>query len=126
MLGEHGKYNDALPYYTSAGVPFLIRWPEKIKKGKVVNTAFSSPDFAPTILSLMDIDHSYVEFQGIDGSMELINKKKKVTKKRVRFITDSKSAHWAAARDRQYKLVVSRGEVPFLFCLLYTSPSPRD
>ena len=100
MLGEHGKYNKGRPYLTSAGVPFIIQYPKRIMKGKKINTACSSPDFAPTILSLMNIDHSYVKFQGIDMSEVLINNLIWINKRQVRFLTDSKQYKWAAAVDR--------------------------
>jgi len=116
LMGEHARFNKNKPYKTSAGVPFLIRYPKRIKKGKIVRTAYSSPDFAPTILSLMGIDYSDMNFQGIDGSDELLDKRKTNIREQVRFITDSKQAKWAAAVDREYKLVISAGS-PYLFDL---------
>jgi len=116
MMGEHGKFNKGNPFKTSAGVPFLIRYPNYIKKGKIVKTAYTSPDFAPTILSLMGIDYSDVNFQGIDGSDELLDTKRVNYRKQVRFITDSEKALWVAAVDREYKLVLSRS-IPYLFDL---------
>jgi len=115
MMGEHAKYNKGKPYMTSAGVPFIIRYPGHIRKGKIVKTAYSSPDFAPTLFSLVGIDHSDVLTQGIDGSDELFNRKLINERKQVRLMTDSKQSIWAAAVDRQYKLVVSRSSPPYLF-----------
>jgi len=116
LLGEHGKYNKGKPYQTSAGVPFIIRYPDRVRKSKVIKTAYSSPDFAPTILSLMDVNYSEYMLQGIDGSDELLSDNKANKRSTVRFITDSKDSKWAAAVDRQYKLVLSWGE-PWLFDL---------
>jgi len=116
MMGEHGKFDKGKPYKTSAGVPFLIRYPNYIKKGKIVKTAYTSPDFVPTILSLMGIDYSDVNFQGIDGSDELLDNANYNYRKQVRFMTDSKQAKWAAAVDREYKLVLSSTH-PYLFDL---------
>jgi len=115
MMGEHAKYNKGKPYLTSVGVPFIIRMPGHIRKGKIVKTAYSSPDFTPTILSLMGIDYSDIRLQGIDGSNELLSRKLITERSQVRFMTDSKQAKWAAAVDRQYKLVLSRDSTPFLF-----------
>jgi len=116
MMGEHGRFNKGKPYKTSAGVPFIIRYPNYIKQGKIVKTAYTSPDFVPTILSLMGIDYSDVNFQGIDGSDELLDNADYNYRKQVRFITDSKQAKWAAAVDREFKLVISSNP-PYLFDL---------
>ena len=110
-MGEHGNYNKANPYLTSAGVPFIIRYPGHITKNKVVTTAYSSPDFVPTTLSLMGVDHSDITFQDIDGSDEIFNDKGwSRTPQQVRFI----SAHeWSAVIQDQDKLVVARYEIPW-------------
>jgi len=117
MLGEHARFNKGKPYLTSAGVPFIIRYPRRIMKTKKIKTACSSPDFAPTILSLMDIDHSNVTFQGIDMSEDLLDSFPVKYKKQVRFLADSKQAKWAAAVDREFKLVLSKSDPPILFDL---------
>jgi len=121
MMGEHGKYNKGRPYQGAAAVPFVIRYPGHIKKGKIVNTSYSSPDFTPTILSIMGIDHSDTIFQGIDGSDEFLNDSIWSNREQIRFITDSKQNKWVASVDRQYKLVLSGG-APFLFDL-YKDPN---
>jgi len=118
-MGEHGLYNKGSPYKTSAGVPFIIRFPRNITEGKVVETAFTSPDFAPTILSIMGIDHSDVNFQGIDGSGHVLNSEdglinKKDKKEQKRFIY---GGTWASIVDDRYKLVLSNTDEPYLFDL---------
>jgi len=119
MMGEHGMYNKGKPYETSAGVPMIIRWPDGIAAGKIVKTTYTSPDFAPTILSLMgfDIDPYEFPFQGIDGSDELRDSVEFSSREQVRFTTDSKHAKWMAALDREFKLVLSNRDVPWLFDL---------
>jgi len=117
LMAEHGNYNKGKPYKTSIGVPFIVRWPARIRKRKIVKTAYSSPDFAPTILSLMGIDHGVVNYQGIDGSDELLNNEIWSNREQIRFSSDSKHANWAAAVDRHYKLVFGRSGPPILFDL---------
>mmetsp|Transcript_14596 Transcript_14596/g.17762 ORF Transcript_14596/g.17762 Transcript_14596/m.17762 type:complete len:599 (-) Transcript_14596:188-1984(-) len=108
MLEEHGKHNKGKPYDTAAGVPFLIRYPAKIKPGKIIETAYSSIDFAPTILNLMGVTNYDVDFQGIDGSDEIMSDDlNSLNPDQIRFITDSKEAKWAAAVNNRYKLVLS-------------------
>jgi len=117
LMGEHGHYNKNRPYMTSAGVPFIVRYPKRVMKGKRVLTAYTSPDFTPTILGLMGVDYSNVNFQGIDGSEEMLNKQKFNLNQQIRFMTDSKQAKWAAAIDRQYKLILSNTGDPYLYDL---------
>ena len=115
-MGEHGLYRKGQPYISSMGVPFIIRYPGKIEKSKVVKTAYSSPDFAPTILSLMGIDYSGASFQGIDGSEELLSDEIETNREQIRF-SYSKKGKWIAAIDRQYKLILSKSDPPVLFDL---------
>merc|ERR1740124_1193222 len=113
-MGEHASYNKGTPYHGSAGVPFIIRYPRHISKGKIIKTAYSSPDFAPTILSLMGVNHS-IAFQGIDGSNEILSKRINSKKTRSRFIIHPKDTTWVAVVDRHYKLVLARVGEPWLF-----------
>jgi len=118
MLSEHGKFNKNRPYRSSAGIPFLIRYPAEIRSGKVVETAYTSVDFAPSILSLMGVKNTDVGFQGVDFSNALLNDQQLVDSNTVRFVTDSgKKAKWSAAVMRQYKLILSDNDVPWLFDL---------
>ena len=83
-----------------------------------MKTAYSSIDFAPTILGLMNVDDPGVKFHGIDGSSELKQSSNKSNDNQIRFITDNpKNKKWAAAFKNRYKLVVSKGDYPWLFDL---------
>jgi arylsulfatase A-like enzyme len=55
------------PYDESIHIPFILRWPEKIKGGRRVSTMMSSVDFMPTLLSLMGLNVP-VDVQGLDLS----------------------------------------------------------
>jgi arylsulfatase A-like enzyme len=120
MLGEHGRENKGVPYETSAGIPFLIKYPDKIQRGKIVETPYSSVDFAPTILSLMNVkDYSRFPFHGVDGSDELLDSSQ-VSRREDKIIIlmdTGLSPSWAAAVKDGYKLVVSLRTDPFLFDL---------
>ena len=97
----------------------LLRWPKKVKPGRIINTAYSSVDFAPTILNMMGIDTDKYGLHGIDGSGEIlapINEDNEYTKSQTRFITDSAQQKWATAVRDDYKLTLSNGE-PWLFDL---------
>ena len=114
MMGEHGMFGHDKPYQTSAGAPLIIRYPGRITSGKVIKTAYTSPDFAPTILSLMRVDHKNIPFQGIDASEEIFHHWKWSTRMQTRYLTNW---NWAAAVERHYKLVVAKSDVPWLFDL---------
>jgi len=119
QLGEHAKHNKGRPYETSAGVPMLLRWPSGVEEGKVINTAYSSIDFAPTILSMMGVQFPGVDFHGIDGSDEIMapnTDENTSSKTQTRFITDSAQSRWATAVRDDYKLTLSNSE-PWLFDL---------
>ena len=118
MLAEHGKMNKGRPYRGAAGIPFIIRYPGTVPSGKIIKTAYSSIDFAPSILKLMNVENNDVTFDGIDFTDELLNEKDVTNNRRVRFTFDTgKSPVWAAAISQQYKLVVSGMDVPWLFDL---------
>lgn len=52
MLGEHDYIDKRWMYEESMRMPFLVRYPEKIKKGSRVNAMVNNTDFAPTIIEL--------------------------------------------------------------------------
>jgi hypothetical protein len=117
LLMEHGRLNKGNPYKTSAGIPLIVRYPRKIQSGKIIETAYSSIDFAPTVLSLMGVeDTSSATFQGVDGSAELTSSENvSGNKDKIIFSFDSNKPRWAAAISDGYKLVFSNGDVPWLF-----------
>jgi hypothetical protein len=118
LLGEHGKMNKGRPFRTSAGIPFLLRYPEKVPAGKHVKTAFSSVDFAPSILELMGVSNPGVEFDGITFANEVASQQQTTNYFRKRYIFDTNAdAHWAAVYMRSMKLVVSRFDIPWLYDL---------
>ena len=116
LLGEHGRMNKGKPFETSAGVPFIIRYPKVIKDRKIIENAYSSVDFAPTILKLMGVDHPGVKFQGVDATPDLFKPTQTVEGDRITFTYDNeRTSQWAAAVMNGYKLVVSLPDVPWLF-----------
>lgn len=67
----------------------------------------------------MNVKDPGVEFHGIDGSSELkAPGSTQSNDNQIRFITDNpKNKKWAAAVRNRYKLVVSKGDYPWLFDL---------
>lgn len=117
-MGEHGKMNKGRPFRTSAGVPFILRFPGKVLEGKRIDSVLTSVDFAPSILSLMGVENYGVEFDGNDFSNEVLSKYPRTNYPRTRFAFDTNdSPQWAAVMKRELKLVVARNDIPFLFDL---------
>lgn len=54
MMGSHGKLGKRLWHEESIGVPFMIRWPGKIKQKKE-EMVFSNLHIMPTLLGLMGL-----------------------------------------------------------------------
>lgn len=110
--------NKGRPYRTSAGIPFILRFPEKVRQGKRIQSAFSSIDFAPSILSLMGVKDHGIQFDGIDFSKEVSRSALITNYPRSRFIYDSSDdSNWIAVIRRNLKLVLSRNGIPWLFDL---------
>ncbi|WP_430934893.1 sulfatase family protein [Saccharicrinis sp. 156] len=115
LMGEHRKHNKGNPYEASAKVPFVLRYPSKIRPGKVINKAFTTADFTPTILGMMGMP-ALKKQHGIDASVDFTSKKKVITDDRVTYMTSS-SQNWIAALTYRYKLVLSPSEKPWLIDL---------
>jgi arylsulfatase A-like enzyme len=49
--GEHGLRSKSLPYTESVRVPFLMRWPGRVREGRANRRLVSLADIAPTVLS---------------------------------------------------------------------------
>jgi arylsulfatase A-like enzyme len=54
-IGSHNQVTKNVHFEESMRIPFLIRWPEKIKPRRD-DLLFSVPDTCPTLLGLMNLD----------------------------------------------------------------------
>lgn len=115
LMGEHHKHNKGNPYETSAKIPFVLRFPAKVKAGKVIRKAYTSVDFAPTILGLIGASPLKTT-AGIDASVDFKSKKKDIADDRITYMTSSHQ-NWAAALTNRYKLVLSVADKPWLIDL---------
>lgn len=116
LLGEHHRINKSLPYEGSARIPFVIRYPEKIRAGKVVHTAYTTVDFGPTILGIMGIGDKMVNTEGVDDSKAFLSSEKAIGEDRITYVTSS-HRNTVAAVNKRYKLVLSHVDKPWLFDL---------
>lgn len=53
MMGSHGLMSKNVWYEESVNVPFIIRWPDKIKAGQKDDVLISPTDIMPTILNML-------------------------------------------------------------------------
>lgn len=115
MFFEHNRRNKGVPYEGSSRIPFIIRYPNKIPAGKILNTAYTNVDFTPTILSLMNVKTD-AKFHGLDTSEDFINNIKEITSDRITYFAKS-GGWWVSAVNDRYKLVIDKKEKPYLFDL---------
>ena len=54
-LGDHGFFDKRFIYEESLRMPFIVKYPKKIKAGSVNNDIITNIDFAPTLIELADI-----------------------------------------------------------------------
>jgi arylsulfatase A-like enzyme len=119
MCGEHARDNKGVPYESSAKVPFVLYYPNKVKAGTVITRSLGCVDFLPTIISLMGFRTAGKE-QGRDAS-ELFTKADAAKGwKDITFLRGTgsgDSVNWLAAVTARYKLVFSPEDNPWLFDL---------
>jgi arylsulfatase A-like enzyme len=76
MLGSQGHRLKQRPWEESINIPFIVRYPRKVKKGQRRDWIVSSVDVMPTLLGLCDIPVPS-QVQGFDYSATFIGKSKK-------------------------------------------------
>jgi N-acetylglucosamine-6-sulfatase len=66
FMGEHTYWDKRIAYESSMRIPLLIRFPEKIAKGTVVDELCLNIDVAPTLLELADVEiPSYIQGESL-------------------------------------------------------------
>ena len=115
MFFEHNRTNKGVAYEASTKIPFIIRYPDKIKPGKIIKKTYTNADFAPTILGLMGIP-GMENVHGINDAVTLMNDAREIVDDRIIYITDDEN-EWVIAQDTCYKLVVSNTDKPWLLDL---------
>jgi arylsulfatase A-like enzyme len=80
LLGAHGGWNKQQPYQESIKIPFLIHYPNALKRQEQESDILlNSPDIMPTILGLCNIDIPNA-VEGLDFSSVLLGKAKSTVK----------------------------------------------
>ena len=108
MFGENGRVYKMIFYESSARVPFIVRWPQKIANGKETDACINTPDIMPTLLSMMGMKkHIPAEVEGMNLSKITLGKTGSEPK--MAFLQGMghtyqwKDGHeWRAVRSKQY------------------------
>ncbi len=72
MLGEHDYYDKRWIYEESIQMPFLVRYPQKIPSGEVIDELYQNIDIAPTLLDYAKAK-TPSEMQGISFASSMID-----------------------------------------------------
>ena len=130
-MGEHGLYGKNMVYQAVYQVPMLIRWPETIKAGTVIDRTIGATDFQQTILGLMEMQPCGRE-QGDDASSLL--RGEDMDWKDEAFIHNSRF-NFAGIFTPQHEMAFTRFGQHMLFdrkadpeqiCNLFDDPSCQD
>ena len=117
LRAEHHRQNKGVPLEASVKVPFIVYAPALKQRGKTVNNAFNSVDFAPTILNLMGLKNGH-KMEGANFSELILNPNQQSDWQNFTVVKSSnKSAKWIAAVTSKYKLVLSENDPPWLLDL---------
>ena len=67
-LGSHRQYGKQLPFEESISIPFLIRYPKKIKPSTKTGALLAPVDIMPTVLSLAGVKCHHVDGKDISAA----------------------------------------------------------
>ena len=72
MFGSHGRHGKLIFYEEAARVPFLVRWPAKIRPHTVSDVLLGTPDIMPTLLTMLNIPVP-AAVEGVDLSRPILH-----------------------------------------------------
>ena len=118
LMGEHRKHNKGSPYETSAGVPYIMKYPGHILAGKVIHKAYTSADFTPTLLGILGLQQTLQDPHGRDDSRVFLSREAVVDSDEITYMrAHGLDPGWVTAVNDRYKLVLSKQDSPWLFDL---------
>lgn len=119
LRAEHGRHNKGNPFEASAKVPFIIFYPDQIPGGAVINNAFNTVDFAPSLLNFLGLTPPE-SMEGRDFSMLLRHPEEQSRFEDITLLRSTgtgSNGGWLAAVTSRYKLIISSKDEPWLFDL---------
>ena len=100
MLGDCGTFQKMLAYDGSARIPFIARYPEKLRAGSVDRRFVDLNDLLPTFLDIAGV--AYPDPDMLPGESIFIMDGKK--DRSVQYVENGRgSKRWVSLRDRRYK-----------------------
>lgn len=104
MLHSRGAMKKQQPWDESLRVPFLLRWPAKLKnRPREISMPFDTPDIMPTLLGLIQSPIPE-EVEGIDRSQIVIGNQKPDTDHAALITCPSPFGQWSHQRGgREYR-----------------------
>ncbi len=116
LRAEHHRENKGVPLEASAKVPFIVSYPARMSSGTVVNKAFNTVDFAPSILSFLN-QKVPAEMQGRNFADLLIHPANQKDWEDITYMRSTglgNTGNWVAAVSSRYKLILSKNDEPWL------------
>ena len=113
MMGGHGLLQKVVWYEESFRIPFIVRWPEKMKTGNN-DLHLSVPDLMPTLLSLMGMkDKIPGDVEGIDFSRTWLGENQKIPDFTLYINSSQEMAlgGMRGLRNSQYTFVIQRNNL---------------
>lgn len=102
MLGDLGLYQKGLPFESACRIPFIMRYPEKIKPGSVRDGFADLNDILPTVLDAAGIEYSADH----DLPGESLFAGNSVKDRKVQYVENGCGGRrWIFLRDGRYKYV---------------------
>lgn len=115
MFGAHGRRAKNIFYDEAARVPFVVRYPRKVKAGTVSDACFNTVDIYPTILGLCGLsDKTPKEVEGMDLSHIAVGEVGPEPEAALLMNTGACASwedghEWRALRDKQFTYALYRG-----------------
>ncbi|GHV01193.1 sulfatase [Bacteroidia bacterium] len=125
MMGEHARMAKGVPFESAARVPFIVRYPAKIKGGTVCDCIASSIDFYPTILALAEVEQKE-KVSGSSFETALTGKVQKGWKDRAFIRAYAASYPWVGVVTRDYKLIYGKNDVRGKALLIDRKKDPSE
>lgn len=115
MFGAHGRRAKNTFYDEAARVPFVLRYPQKVKAGAASDACLNTVDIMPTLLGLCGLgDHIPNEVEGADLSHIAMGEKGPEPEAALLMNTGACASwedghEWRALRDKRFTYAVYRG-----------------
>ena len=100
LMGDYESYQKFLPYDSSARIPYIMRYPKKLKPGSIDERLVSLDDILPTVLDVAGVTYPNPEILPGESVFEIDGN----TDRGYLYIEHGHgSKRWVCLREKQYK-----------------------